>query len=266
MFAAGKGPDRQGDMTEGLHSELQALLLAEPGSGARERLIASCRLRAVAGVCCFEYSPCDDNPGDMRPLWVEDISGELAGFDVNEVAARSMNESPAWLKRWVLRRRLPFHLWRFTRFVPFSAEVILRSPAPPGRRRLGDLIVVPYRQGSQGFGATIGLFEPASRTVADELVTLATACLARQPWRDHAEPPRTLLSDRQLECLRWIVAGKSLAETAQVTGMSYANVRYHLDRAKEQTGLPSLPQLVAHAAVAYGLSPLGPARSDGGRG
>jgi DNA-binding CsgD family transcriptional regulator len=250
-------------VTESLHSELQALLLAEPGSGARDRLIASCRQRAVAGVCCFEFSLCDNKPSDMRPLWVEDISGELAGIDLNDLAARCINESPAWLKRWVLRRRVPFHLWRFTRFVPFSAEIILSSTAPPGRRRLGDMIVVPYRQGSRGFGATIGLFEPASRTVADELVTLATACLARQPWRDHVEQPRTLLNDRQLECLQWIVAGKSVSETARITGLSYANVRYHLDRAKEQTGFASLPQLVAHAAVAYGLSPLGPARNSG---
>ena len=53
-----------------------------------------------------------------------------------------------------------------------------------------------------------------------------------------------------------------MAETAELTNMSYANVHYHLERAKSRTGLGSLQQLIAHAAVEYNLSPLGPDRAD----
>jgi hypothetical protein len=49
---------------------------------------------------------------------------------------------------------------------------------------------------------------------------------------------------------------------AVILGTSYANVRYHLERAKARTGLGSLQQLVAYAAVEYSLSPFGPERSS----
>lgn len=249
-------------MTEEFHSELQALLLADAGAGARERLLASCRRRSVAGVSCFSFSLDEPDPRTVRVIWTEDLSGELAGVPLDEVARALIDAIPAWLVRWMLRRTRPFHLRRVTRFIPFTATVVLRATAPSGRRRLGDFIVVPFRHRGQGYGAFIGLFEPASERVAEELVTLASACMARQPWQEDNLGAQPVLNERQLECLQWIVAGKSLGETALITGMSYANVRYHLERAKEQTELGSLQQLVAHAAVEYGLSPLGPGYTD----
>lgn len=248
-------------MTDDFHHELRAILLAEPGAEARDRLAESCRRRSVAGMAGFSYPLDVTEPWDVRLAWAEDFSGELDGIALDRVAEEGLAATPAWLLRWILRRTRPFHLRQVARFIPFSARMVLRATAPSGRRPLADFIVVPYRSGGQGVGALIGLHAPVAETISRELVTLASAGLARQPWPDVADH-RAGLNERQLECLQWIVAGKSMAETAELTNMSYANVRYHLERAKSRTGLGSLQQLIAHAAVEYNLSPLGPDRAD----
>lgn len=253
-------------MTTRFPSELQTILMSEDsGVDAREALLASCRRRSVAGVCCFRFSFHESSHRGAEVLWVEDLSGELEGLDVSELTRTGFETTPTWLLRWIVRRKRPFQLHRFARLIPFSAATILRATAPSGRRPLADILVVPYRHNSASYGALIGLFSPAPPTVAEELATLAAACLARQSW-DSQPHSRPELSKRQLECLQWVVAGKTVSETAAITGMTYRNVRYHLDRAKEQCGLASLQQLAAVAAVEYGLSPLGPGeRAESGQ-
>lgn len=243
-------------VTVGFHDELQALLLAKDAEQARAGLLDSCRRRPVAGLCTFRYPLDDAAQWQVRVDWARDLSGELDGLDVAEVAQQGFDATPAWLSRWGLGRRRPFHLRALSRFIPFSTALILRHSAPPGRRRLNDLVVVPFHRGPAGIGALFGLHEPLDAKHTDELVLLASACLARLPIPESDVPPK--LGPRQIECLEWIVAGKSLEDTAALTGMSYSTVRYHLDRARERTGFKSLQQLAAFAAVEYGLSPLGP--------
>ena len=224
---------------------------------ARQRLMRALGQRSVAGACEFRLAPGARAASAAHVQWAEDFSGELDGLSVTDFFQDGFDRTPAWLLRWILDRPKPFQLRRYSRYIPFSTRLILRASTPPGRRGLEDLLVVPYRQGHQALGALIGLFEPIEESAARELVLLTTAYLARQTPEASAERP-SMLTERQLECLQWIVAGKSLEETAEITGMSYSNVRYHLERAKERTGLTSLQQLVAFAAVEYGLSPLGP--------
>ncbi|AKS41981.1 helix-turn-helix transcriptional regulator [Wenzhouxiangella marina] len=246
-------------MTQDLHTELQSLLQAESSDRALNDLLKALRQRPVAGVCGFSYPLERHAAHEVKVHWAQDLSGELEALSVEDFAQQGFDNTPAWLLRWALTRAQPFHLRRYSRYLPFSTVIILRSTKPPDGRGLKDLIAVPYPHAPRGLGALIGLFEPIPDSVVRELVLLTTACLARQPWGIEAEH-RSVLSERQLECLQWIVAGKSLEDTARIIGMSYSNVRYHLERAKEQTGLHSLQQLVAFAAVEYGLSPFGPER------
>jgi DNA-binding CsgD family transcriptional regulator len=242
---------------EEFHSELERLLLADDPDRARDALLEGCRTRSVAGLCCFDFQTAPDAEWRTRPRWVEDLSGELDGLHLDDVIEHAFSRTPDWLLRWTLGRKTPFQLRRFARFIPFSARTILRATAPRGRRPLSDFLVVALRDRDPGIALVVGLFETIDKRRADRLVLLASAYLSKQPA---AEPkaPVTVLTPRQLECLQWIVAGKSLEETASITGMSYSTVRYHLERAKSATGLPSLPQLIAWAAVEYGLSPMGP--------
>ena len=247
-------------------NELQALLTAEDEARCRQLLLQSFADRDAAGAVLYSEPPGSDFDSTTCIHWAEDLSGELADLSVADVARDGIGKSPAWLHRWILQRKRPVRLGRVARFIPFSSRLVLRATKPPDRRGLRDLLFVPYHTHGHHFGMMVGLFSQPTETQENELTTLASTYLVRQVtfWRDSlldAEPEHGSgadLNERQLECLQWIVAGKSLKETAMITRMSYANVRYHLDRAKEQTGLPSLQQLIAWAAIRYRLSPLGP--------
>gem|GEM_PF-566549 len=64
------------------------------------------------------------------------------------------------------------------------------------------------------------------------------------------------LRPQEIECIRWAVAGKSLQDIADITGLSYRRVRYQIDQARERYGYTSNLQTYVRASVDYGLDPL----------
>ena len=62
--------------------------------------------------------------------------------------------------------------------------------------------------------------------------------------------PMTL---RELECLRWVVAGKTDAETATIMGLSRDTVKGYVDSARAKLGAQTRPQAAAKLILA-GLS------------
>ncbi|MDX9860181.1 MAG: helix-turn-helix transcriptional regulator [Rhodospirillales bacterium] len=64
------------------------------------------------------------------------------------------------------------------------------------------------------------------------------------------------LRPQEIECIRWAVAGKSIQDIADITGLSYRSVRYHIDQARERYGYASNLQTYIRASVDYGLDPL----------
>lgn len=73
----------------------------------------------------------------------------------------------------------------------------------------------------------------------------------------HREEPVAALRPREIECVRWAVTGKTLAEVADVMGLSYRTVRFHLDSARSRYGFSTNQQLFVQAAKDYGLDPDG---------
>lgn len=67
-----------------------------------------------------------------------------------------------------------------------------------------------------------------------------------------AEPPAEL-SPRELECLRWVAAGKTDADIAAIIGLSATTVKSHVDGARRKLGATTRPQAVARLALS-GLS------------
>ncbi len=67
--------------------------------------------------------------------------------------------------------------------------------------------------------------------------------------------PAVALRPREIECVRWAVAGKTLSEIAAITGLSYRTVRFHLDAARSRYGFSTNQQLFVQAAKDYGLDP-----------
>jgi DNA-binding CsgD family transcriptional regulator len=64
------------------------------------------------------------------------------------------------------------------------------------------------------------------------------------------------LRPQEIECIRWAVAGKSIQDIADITGLSYRSVRYQIDQARERYGYASNLQTYVRASIDYGLDPL----------
>jgi LuxR family quorum sensing-dependent transcriptional regulator len=61
--------------------------------------------------------------------------------------------------------------------------------------------------------------------------------------------PATLLTTRELDCLRWVASGKTDWEIGVILGISAATARFHIDRAREKLGARSRSQAVARLAL-----------------
>jgi len=66
-------------------------------------------------------------------------------------------------------------------------------------------------------------------------------------------PTETALTHRELECLRWVAAGKTDPETGVILGISATTVKFHVDQARRKLGAHTRPQAVARL-VLRGLS------------
>jgi DNA-binding CsgD family transcriptional regulator len=60
-----------------------------------------------------------------------------------------------------------------------------------------------------------------------------------------AAGPRELMSARELECLRWVAAGKTDWEIGMILSISAATVKFHVDRARIKLGARTRAQAVA---------------------
>lgn len=250
------------------HDELYALMSSLDEETARSQLAVSLERRQVAGAM---FLLARQRPGHFAPVfnvfWDRDFSGELGEESPAQRLRTAIDTVPGWLGGWLASRKRPFWFHRYARFIPFSGRLLIDTSAPPGKQQLADFLLIPYISGAEHFFLVFGLHRRATEELVRELATLGLAYAARavaafahcMPGAEARLAP-IQLSGRQLECLQWLVAGKSLQEIASITGMSYANVRYHLDRAKHENGYATMQQLMVHAALAYNLSPLGPER------
>jgi DNA-binding CsgD family transcriptional regulator len=66
-----------------------------------------------------------------------------------------------------------------------------------------------------------------------------------------ASPDTPRLSAGEIECLKWLVAGKSDWEMGEILGVSQATAHWRIERAKEKFGVKTRAQLAA-LAVQHG--------------
>lgn len=57
--------------------------------------------------------------------------------------------------------------------------------------------------------------------------------------------PRSPLSKRESECLRWVAEGKTDGEAGKILGISPRTVRFHINNAKDKPGVATRIQAVA---------------------
>jgi DNA-binding CsgD family transcriptional regulator len=61
--------------------------------------------------------------------------------------------------------------------------------------------------------------------------------------------PRSPLSKRESECLRWVAEGKTDGEAGKILGISPRTVRFHINNAKDKLGVATRIQAVARRAA-----------------
>jgi LuxR family quorum sensing-dependent transcriptional regulator len=75
------------------------------------------------------------------------------------------------------------------------------------------------------------------------------ALTGRPPVAD----PQAVLTHRELECIRWVTAGKTDSEIATLLAVSQTTVRSHIDKARNKLGARTRAQAVARLVLS-GLS------------
>ena len=65
--------------------------------------------------------------------------------------------------------------------------------------------------------------------------------------------PQVVLTHRELECIRWVAAGKTDVDIAGLLGMSQTTARTHIDQARRKLGARTRAQAVARLVLS-GLS------------
>lgn len=127
--------------------------------------------------------------------------------------------------------------------------------------RFKSILTVPGCPGATDISAEFLNFfatEPLSPDVISLLGSVAgayagrVAVLASQEENGRA----VTLRPQEIECIRWAVAGKSIQDIADITGLSYRSVRYQIDQARERYGYTTNLQAYVRASVDYGLDPL----------
>lgn len=253
------------------HQELHAILRADDELISKERLFASFERRNAAGVLFVGNAFPPGEPPRFRPIWAETIWPLPEGMAITDIVAPIGREMPRLLNAWLARRTSPVSLSGIDRFIPFSSQAILKLGSPKGVPALKDVVWVPYNHKGHQYCMIVGFFERKAGERLAEIVSLSLAYTVKwigdmlrrtQGSEDFASSPIEL-SERELECLRWMVAGKTMQDTADIMNMSYANVRYHVEKARNRHGYATTQQLMVHAAIDHGLSPLGP--GAGGR-
>jgi LuxR family transcriptional regulator, quorum-sensing system regulator BjaR1 len=120
-------------------------------------------------------------------------------------------------------------------------------------------LVVPVH-GPNGYFATVSMGSPErdlDLSPRNRLRIQMIAMLAHERSRTLAsfastDSPRDIISARELECLRWVAAGKTDWEIGMILSISAATVKFHLDRARAKLGARTRAQAVARL-VLYGL-------------
>lgn len=177
------------------------------------------------------------------------------------------NWPPAWISLYQARK---FYAADFSvaearrRLAPFSwREVKAQRSLSKAEQELWDTALqwgwsdgfsVPIH----GPGGYLGIVTMAggrtpTASQRDELHLLALhtheRCRVLSRFNAVTEPAEAL-TQRELECMRWVAAGKTDAETAIIVGLSRETVKGYVDSARHKLGAGTRPQAVARLVLA----------------
>lgn len=159
------------------------------------------------------------------------------------------------------QRRLAGFLWHdMTTFSPGRPgdEAIL---ARARRHGIHDGLTVPAHLPGEAHGSVSFAWETGTAASPEALIFAQSfAGFAFEAARQISAPPtrhrRLPLTDRQIECVRWVARGKSDGVIAQIIGLSEDTVSEHLKNARARYDAPSRTSLAIRAlfdgAITFG--------------
>ena len=182
----------------------------------------------------------------------------LAGGATNAIFHTDAPRIPSEIDRTYSYASAPFVERALRSPVPFLMSELRDDPKKSGAWtelladvvKRGDGLIVPVYDGDEPVAGFIFGGEKPDTSALGRAMLQVLAHLAFARYRalqtGTSRPPHAL-SVREIQCLRYIAAGKSDSATAVVLGISPRTVRFHVDRAKEKLGCKSRIQAVTRA-------------------
>ena len=200
--------------------------------------------------------------GDL--LWVDarHNKGSIpANTNAIDVATAILNALPNALIRTVFSKTDSRRISKLFGISSLLKPIFRKVEEKNNLEPLEDLIVTSYWFKDNLFLLFSGVAsEPSEEAISD---ISALAMMYLKLWKeellsiDKTKVESIYLSDIELEVLKWAAAGKSLKDIAEITGIKYRTVRYHLETARDKYGYATIQQTIVRASLDYGLSPLG---------
>jgi DNA-binding CsgD family transcriptional regulator len=119
-----------------------------------------------------------------------------------------------------------------------------------------DAFVVPVHYPGGDFGLCVSIADHPIENISERNALQIASLFAHQRCRElgghsGATTAPTLLTPRELECLRWVLKGKSDTDIGEILAISHTTAHFHIERAKKKLGVKTRTQAAA-TVVALG--------------
>jgi DNA-binding CsgD family transcriptional regulator len=168
-----------------------------------------------------------------------------------------------WLRQYQANDYVRHDLVPFTARIsaqPFTWHEALVGRTPTEKQRehyawaltLGivDVFAVPIHYPGGDFGLCVSIADHRIDEVFERNALQMASLFAHQRCRElggqsEASSPVTLLTPREVDCLRWVLKGKSDTDIGEILDISHTTVHFHIERAKKKLGVKTRTQAAA---------------------
>ena len=113
-----------------------------------------------------------------------------------------------------------------------------------------DALAVPIHYPGGDFGLCVSVADHPIEDLSERLALHTASLYAHQRCRmlgglTEASSVKAPLSPREIECVRWVLQGKSDMDIAKIVGISHTTVHFHIERVKKKLGVKTRTQAAA---------------------
>jgi DNA-binding CsgD family transcriptional regulator len=146
---------------------------------------------------------------------------------------------------------------------PFTLLEALAARVPTPKQRehynwaiglgVNDVFAVPIHYPGGDFGLCVSIADHEIQNSFERDALHMASLFAHQRCRElggltEASSAPTLLTRREVECLRWVMEGKSDTDIGKILGISHTTAHFHIERVKRKLGVKTRTQAAAVVA------------------